>query len=148
MLSETQAAFVQRQRVARLATADAEGVPHVIPVCFVYLDGAFYSAIDEKPKRSARLKRLRNIEANPRAALLFDEYDEDWTRLAWVLVQGTAAVLTGGGEYERSLAALREKYRQYRSMALAGRSLIRVRPERVASWGAVGRRLQGRRFAE
>ncbi len=139
MLSEREAAFVQRQRVARLATADAAGRPHAIPVCFVYLDGAFYTAIDEKPKRSTRLKRLRNIEANPRAALVFDEYDEDWSRLAWVLVQGPAVVLTAGAEQERAVAALREKYRQYQSMALAGRPLIRVRPERVVSWGAVGR---------
>ncbi len=137
MLSERQAAFVRRQRVGRLATADAEGVPHVIPVCFVYLDGAFYTAIDEKPKRSTRLKRLRNIEGNPRAALVFDEYGEDWSRLAWVMVRGVAEVVTGGGERERAVSALREKYSQYRSMALAGRPLIRVRPERAASWGAV-----------
>ncbi len=136
MLSEREAAFVGRQRVARLATADAEGRPHVIPVCFVYVDGAFYTAIDEKPKRSARLKRLRNIEATPRAALLFDEYAEDWSRLAWVLVQGVAELVSEGGEQERAVAALREKYRQYRSMTLAG-PLIRVRPERTASWGAV-----------
>ena len=137
MLSEREAAFVARQRVARLATADAEGGPHAIPVCFVYIDGAFYTAIDEKPKRSTRLKRLRNLEANPQAALVFDEYDEDWSRLAWVLVRGRAAVLTAGAEHERAVAALREKYPQYRSMALAGRPLIRVRAERTASWGAL-----------
>ncbi len=138
MLSQREAAFVQRQRLAHLATADARGRPHVIPVCFVYLDGVFYTPIDEKPKRSTRLRRLRNIEANPDVALVFDEYGEDWSRLGYVLVRGTAAVLGGGPEQERVAAALREKYPQYRSMALEGQPLIRVRPERVVSWGAVG----------
>lgn len=135
MLSELEAAFVRRQRVARLGTADARGQPHVVPVCFVLLADRFYTAIDEKPKRSARLQRLRNIEENPRAALLFDEYDEEWSHLGYVLVRGAASAVEGGPEQERALAALRQKYPQYRSMALEGRPLIRIVPERVASWG-------------
>ena len=135
MLSAPESAFVERQRVAHLATADADGRPHVVPVCFAYADARFYIAIDEKPKRSLRLKRLRNIAANPRVAIVFDRYDEDWTRLGWVLVQGTAAVIDGGPEHERALVVLRDRYAQYRSMALEGRPVIRVTVERVSSWG-------------
>lgn len=138
MLSEREAAFVERQRVAHLATADGRGQPHVIPVCFVLVAGRFYTAIDEKPKRSTRLRRLRNIEENGQAALVFDEYDEEWSRLGYVLVRGPASLVEGGLEQERAVAALRQKYRQYRSMALEGRPLIRIAPERVASWGRLG----------
>jgi len=135
MLSASQLQFIERQRIAHLATADASGRPHVVPVCFAHVDGQFYIAIDKKPKRSLKLKRLRNIEENQRVALVFDRYDDDWSRLGWVLVQGTAAVLAGGPEHERALAALRRRYEQYRSMALEGRPVIRVTAGRVASWG-------------
>ena len=134
-LSAPESAFVERQRVGHLATVDAAGRPHVVPVCFAYAGERFYIAIDEKPKRSLRLKRLRNIAANPRVAIVFDRYDEDWTRLGWVLVQGTAAVIDGGPEHERALVVLRDRYAQYRSMALEGRPVIRVTVERVSSWG-------------
>jgi PPOX class probable F420-dependent enzyme len=135
MFSPEILAFVDSCRVAHLATADALGRPHVVPVCFAYTDGAIWIAIDEKPKTTARLKRVRNIEENPQASLIFDRYDEDWTRLGYVLVRGSATVLTARPDCEAALAALRERYEQYRSMALEGRSLIRVTPERVTSWG-------------
>ena len=135
MFSADQVRFTESQRVAHLATADANGRPHVVPVCFAYLNRRIYIAIDEKPKRSLRLKRLRNIEENPRVALVLDRYDEDWSRLAWVLVQGTAAVLDRGPEHGRALTALREKYPQYLEMALEGRPVISVTAERVSSWG-------------
>src|SRR2546426_11641090 len=135
MLAARELQFLQSQRVAHLATADANGRPHVVPVCFAYLDGGIYIAIDEKPKRSLRLKRLRNIEENPQVALVLDRYDEDWSRLGWVLVQGTAAVLDSGPEHGRALTALREKYPQYLEMALEGRPVISVTVERVSSWG-------------
>jgi PPOX class probable F420-dependent enzyme len=135
MLSTSERQFIERRSVAHLATADKSGKPHVVPVCFAYLDGQFYIAIDEKPKRSLRLKRLRNIEENPRVALVFDRYDDDWSRLGWVLVQATATVLVDGLEYERALAALRNRYEQYLSMALEGRPVISVMVERVSSWG-------------
>ena len=135
MFSADQVRFTESQRVAHLATADANGRPHVVPVCFAYLNRHIYIAIDEKPKRSLRLKRLRNIEENPRVALVLDRYDEDWSRLAWVLVQGTAAVLDRGPEHGRALTALREKYPQYLEMALEGRPVISVTAERVSSWG-------------
>ncbi len=137
MLTPEQLAFVLAQRVAHLATADANGEPHVIPVCFAYLDGCFWIAIDEKPKRSTDLKRLRNIRENSRVSLLFDRYDDDWSRLAYVLVHGTAEVLAEGAAYPEVLAALRERYAQYAGMALEQRPLVRVTVERVAVWGAL-----------
>jgi PPOX class probable F420-dependent enzyme len=135
MFSAEELRFIESQRLAHLATADASGRPHVIPVCFAYLDGGIYIAIDEKPKRSLRLKRLRNIEENPRVALVLDRYDEEWARLAWLLVQGTAAVFDSGPEHKRALAALREKYPQYRTMALEARPVISVTVGRISSWG-------------
>jgi PPOX class probable F420-dependent enzyme len=135
MFSAEELRFTESQRVAHLATANANGRPHVVPVCFAYLEGRIYIAIDEKPKRSLRLKRLRNIDENPQVALVLDRYDEDWSRLAWVLVQGTASVLDAGPEHGRALAALREKYPQYRAMALEGRPVISMTVERVSSWG-------------
>ena len=135
MLSASELEFIQHQCVAHLATADAAGRPHVVPVCFAYVDGRIYVAIDEKPKRSLRVKRLRNIEENPQVSLVFDRYDEDWSRLGWVMVSGTATIIDGGLDHELAVAALREKYKQYRSMTLEGRPVISVPVERVSSWG-------------
>jgi len=129
--------FLEEARVGRLATASADGAPHVIPVCFVFDGTCLYSAIDAKPKRVAapKLRRLQNIQANPRASLLVDRYDEDWTRLRYVLVFGRAEILDPGPDRQRALALLREKYPQYRSMADFGQGpVIRLTPERVASW--------------
>jgi PPOX class probable F420-dependent enzyme len=137
VLSEEQLAFALAQRVAHLGTADASGEPHVVAVCFAWHDGAFWTAIDEKPKRGTGLKRLRNIAANPRVSLLFDRWDEDWSRLGWVLVHGRAEVVEGRAHPE-ALAALRARYRQYRAMALEERPLVRVVAERVSEWGAIG----------
>src|SRR2546428_12900496 len=137
MFSADQVRFTESQRVAHLATADANGRPHVVPVCFAYLDSRVYIAIDEKPKRSLKLKRLRNIEENPEVAIVFDRYDEDWSRLAWALVHGMATVLGRGTEHGRAIARLREKYPQYRTMALVDRPVIRVTAERVSSSGEV-----------
>ena len=140
MLSEIETLFVQDRRVAHLATADANGQPHVVPICFVYSAGLFYSVIDEKPKRPGTLRRVRNIRDNPRVAVVIDHYDEDWTNLGWVLVSGLASILEGGAEHDAALAALRDKYPQYRKMALAGKPVIKVTPQGVSSWG---RALQG-----
>jgi PPOX class probable F420-dependent enzyme len=134
-LSDAEVAFVHRQHVAHLATADASGLPHVVPVCFAYLDGRLYIAIDEKPKRTVRLKRLRNIEGNQHVALVFDHYEEEWTKLGWVLVQGIADVIERGEEHERAVDALRQRYEQYLSMSLEGRPVVRVTVEKVSTWG-------------
>jgi len=132
-----QAAFVAAQRVGRLATADAAGDPHVVPVCFAMSDGALYVTIDEKPKRvSARpLKRLRNLMDNPSAAFVVDRYDEDWARLGWVMLRGPTEILSNGAEHDRAQTLLRERYPQYRAMQLKELPVIALRIERVTSWG-------------
>jgi PPOX class probable F420-dependent enzyme len=132
--------FIVAARVARLATATAAADPHNIPVCF-WFDGAqFYFAIDEKPKRArgTALKRMRNIAENSRVALLIDHYEEDWTQLAYVLVHGAAQIVQDPKEYLLAMRNLRDKYVQYRSMALSDEHnpIVRIAPERVHVWGA------------
>ncbi len=132
-LQEAERRFVLAHRVARLATADASRAPHVVPVCFA-LDGeTVYTAIDEKPKAGNPLKRLRNIAANPRAALLFDRYDEDWAKLGWVKLQGRAEVLHQGEEHDLAVRFLKVRYPQYAQMTLS--PVIAIRIERVTCWG-------------
>lgn len=123
-------------RVAHLATADGEGRPHVVPVCFVYRDGRVYIAIDQKPKRvgPSDLKRVRNIIANPHVSLVVDYYEEDWQKLWYVLVQGRAEVLEEGPEHDEALSQLRKKYPQYKSMQMEGRPVIKISPDRVTGW--------------
>ena len=106
---------VEQARVARLATVDARGRPHVVPICFVLAGDVLYSAVDRKPKRSPRLKRLDNIRANPNVTVLVDHYEEDWSRLWWVRLRGRGRVLEAGEERERALALLADKYPQYRA---------------------------------
>jgi PPOX class probable F420-dependent enzyme len=122
-------------RVARLATADARGAPHLVPVCFALEDDTVYTAVDRKPKRTARLKRLANVEANPRAALLADHYEDgDWGRLWWVRADGVAGVLDpAGAEGARALELLAGRYAQYRADPPDGPVLI-VRVERWSGW--------------
>lgn len=137
-LSSEQAAFLVRQRVARLATADAAGTPHAVPVCFACSRDAIYIALDEKPKHvpPARLKRVRNIIENPSVALVADRYAEDWSLLAFVLVRGRADLLEpGAGEHAAAVRLLRGKYHQYETMPIEENPVISIRPERVASWG-------------
>ena len=139
-LSPAVRAFVEAQRVARLATVDPAGTPLVVPICFVLLGGRCYSVVDEKPKRSTRLQRLRNIEEHGAATLLCDVYSDDWERLAWAMLRCHAEVLDDGDEgYAEALDALRAKYPQYREMALDGRPLVALTPRRVSSWGVEGR---------
>ena len=136
MLSEHQARFLAGRRVGYLATADARATPHLIPVCFAVSDGALYITIDQKPKGDPRaLKRLRNISENRVAAFVADRYDEDWTRLGWVMLRGPAEILDTGAEHDRAQALLRSRYRQYQGMELAGLPVIAIRIERVTSWG-------------
>ena len=148
-LAPALADFLEAQRVARLATVDGDGLPHVLPVCYALLLGpeghALYSVVDEKPKRGdpRRLARLRHLRLHPRAALLVDAWDEEWGRLGWVMLKGAVEVFHGEtglepapGEEERALEELRRRYPQYRAMALEGRPLLRLRPLRVLRWGA------------
>ncbi len=137
-LTGNQRAFIRDARVAHLATADAENQPHVVPICFAFDAGALYSVIDEKPKRTAplALKRVRNIAANPHVAVVIDRYDENWSRLAYVLLSGRARLLRRGAVHRAALVLLRRKYPQYRSMALEKRPIIRVSNLRASVWGA------------
>jgi PPOX class probable F420-dependent enzyme len=139
-LTETQTAFLSSHRVGRLATADVRGRPHVVPVCFACDGDALYIAIDAKPKRVApsRLKRLANIRQNPKVALIVDDYSEDWTRLAYLMIQGEAAILESGAEHDRALVLLRAKYPQYRAMSLEERPVIRIGVERAVGWASAG----------
>ncbi len=131
--------FLERQRVAHLATADASGAPHVVPICFVLLGQTVFIAIDEKPKTPnlTRLRRLRNIAENPRVAIVADVYDDsDWSKLGFVLLRAEARLVpTGTTEHADALAALREKYPQYREMALEPRPLIAAQITSTTPWG-------------
>ena len=138
MLSAEQRAFLDARRTATLATADAAGAPHALPVCFLAEPAALYIAIDRKPKKVAAraLKRLRNIEANPQVALVADRYDDDdWSRLGWVMVRGRAEILEDGPEHANAQTRLKARYAQYRNMALDGLPVIAIRIKRVTSWG-------------
>jgi coenzyme F420-0:L-glutamate ligase/coenzyme F420-1:gamma-L-glutamate ligase len=129
---------VQQARVARLATADASGRPHVVPVCFAHDGRSFYTALDRKPKQVGleELARVRHILANPNVSLLVDEYRENWGRLWYVLVRGTARLLTQGKELRRAHRLLRAKYPQYRSGLLPEDApVIRIRAKRIIGWG-------------
>ena len=133
-------AKLENARVARLATVDAKLRPHVVPVCFAYDGKVFYTAIDQKPKRirPERLTRLRNILVVPEVALLIDRYDEDWTRLWYVLIRGKAKLLPTRKHKERAwaLRKLRAKYPQYAGRMLPNDApIIRITPDRTAFWG-------------
>ena len=128
-------AFIQGQRIARLATVDARGRPHVVPVCFALAGDTAYSAIDEKPKRGSELRRIANIRANPQVQLLVDVYDDaDWSRLRYVQLRGVARIIESGEEHERAIALLRARYAQYASMALESRAVIAIDVERIVEW--------------
>ena len=140
LLTPIQAAFVEAQRVGRLATADHAGRPHVVPVCYAYADGSFYIALDAKPNRVAheRLRRVRNILENPQVALVIDRYDEDWGMLAYLLVRGAAALLPPDElEHARAIELLRARYPQYHTMPIAQQPAIVIRVESVVAWGAI-----------
>jgi PPOX class probable F420-dependent enzyme len=129
---EARAAFAAA-RVARLATADAAGRPHLVPVVFAVDGDEVVSAVDAKPKRTTRLRRLANVRENPRVALLADHYEEDWDALWWVRADGRARVLERD---ERALALLAARYPRYRDAPPAGPVLV-VRVERWSGWRAM-----------
>jgi PPOX class probable F420-dependent enzyme len=145
-MSQTITAEIQRfivsHQVARLATADAHGQPHVIPFCYAFNGEHFYFVVDEKPKRQTGkpLKRIRNILENPHVSLVIDDYADDWSQLAYVLVLGTAQLVANETEHATALALLRERYPQYRAMRLVypDNSMVRITPRKVIAWGKVG----------
>jgi PPOX class probable F420-dependent enzyme len=123
--------------VARLATSTPDGVPHLVPVVFAVASNAtediIYTAVDAKPKTTQRLRRLTNIEANPRVSLLVDHYADDWTRLWWVRVDGDATIHLDGAAMQAGYRLLRAKYAQYQSVSLNG-PVIAVSVRRWSSW--------------
>jgi PPOX class probable F420-dependent enzyme len=140
-MDDSTRAFITDHRVARLATADREGRPAVVPICYVFDGASIYSPIDEKPKAVAasRLKRVRNVEANPHVSLIIDDYSEDWSELQWVLITGLAEIILpqlSADEHASAVALLRNKYPQYHSMAIDERMIIRITPTRIKRWGA------------
>jgi PPOX class probable F420-dependent enzyme len=130
--------FIERARVARLATVNSQSEPHLVPVVFVFDGNYFYIPIDEKRKRVKpdKLKRVLNIKGNPQVALLIDEYNEDWTRLAFVMVQGKASIVSQVSEDTRLHDAhkkLMAKYPQYQKVRLS-ETYIMIKPEKILSW--------------
>lgn len=136
-MTEWQRSFLAAHRVGHLATAGQDGSPHVIPVCYALdASGNVYFVADAKPKRgpAREIQRLRNLRENPRAALVVDDYDDDWTRLAWVMVRGPATVIA---DHAPALRLLRERYPQYRAMDLDDPKLhpiVCIQPVKVTSW--------------
>jgi PPOX class probable F420-dependent enzyme len=122
-----------RARIARLATADEHGRPHLVPLVFAVQGATIYSAVDAKPKSGPALRRLANIAANPHVSLLVDHYDEDWTRLWWARADGVARVSADddGG----AAALLAERYPQYRQMPPPG-PFVAIEVERWSGWSA------------
>lgn len=138
--NDRECAFIDAGRVAHLATVSRSGEPQVVPVCYAYDGERLFIAIDEKPKRRDRkLQRVRNIEETGRVSLVIDRYDDqNWSRLAWVMIRGTAIML--GPEdpaHAAIIECLRQRYAQYREMALEGAPVIAITPERITSWGAL-----------
>ncbi len=135
-----QRALLDTQRVGHLATADAAGQPHVVPVCYAAGEDALYIALDAKPKRVGwqHLKRVRNIMVNPQVALVVDRYMEDWQQLAYLLIQGTAELVQPHtDEQQRAVTLLRTRYPQYQTMPIDVQPVIAMRPQSVVAWSAL-----------
>jgi PPOX class probable F420-dependent enzyme len=132
------AGFISDGRVGRLGTADATGQPLVVPICYAFDGESLFSAIDAKPKaaRPDGLKRIRNIRENAKVSVVIDHYDEDWSRLRYVIIQGEAQLLTDGRDFSRAADLLLAKYPQYRTMGLSRETglMIKVKPARVTQW--------------
>jgi PPOX class probable F420-dependent enzyme len=122
-------------RVARLATADPDGRPHLVPIVFVVDGDTLYSAVDHKPKRSRTLRRIENARARPDVTVLVDHYEDDWRRLWWIRLRGRARVLDSGQERERALELLAEKYEQYQAQRPDG-PVLAVDIIEVRDWSA------------
>jgi PPOX class probable F420-dependent enzyme len=124
-------------RVAHLATADQYARPHIVPIVFAWQDVYVFTPIDRKPKSVSDwrdLHRVRNIEANGRVSVEVDEYNEDWTRLVWVRVDGTAEILTSGAAHDLGIQLLEAKYPQYERLPLEDAPVVRITIEHVSEW--------------
>lgn len=142
MFQDEEREYVETARVGRLATADTEARPHVVPICFTLSEGHVVTPIDEKPQRASPkdLRRSRDITENPQVTVLVDHYSNDWSQLGWVQVRGTATNCTpSDASHSPAVAALEQKYEQYAEHDLETRPLIRISPESVRSWGRLDR---------
>ena len=126
---------VAAARVARLATVDADGRPHLVPIVFALDGDTLLSAVDAKPKRSRTLRRVENARVRPAVTVLVDAYDEDWARLWWVRLRGRARVLDGGDDADRALELLTAKYEQYRD-APPGAPVLAIDVFQWRGWSA------------
>ena len=133
MLPDRERGFLLRRRIGHLATADVSGIPSVVPVCFALENDTLYTALDDKPKRTRRPRRVRDLEANPHVAFIADRYDEEWSRLGWVMIRGEAHTLESSKEFESGCELLRRRYPQYATMTLSPLVVIRILA--VRSWG-------------
>ena len=109
----------------------------MIPICFALVGDSVYFTIDEKPKGARPLKRMTNMAENPSVALVADRYDEDWSRLGWVMIQGRAEILEAGDEHDRAQADLRARYHQLRDMRIEELPVVAIRIERALDWGSL-----------
>jgi PPOX class probable F420-dependent enzyme len=121
--------------IGRLATVRSNGSPHVVPICFVITDDVIYSAVDDKPKRHRHLQRISNVTSTGTASLLVDEYNDDWSRLWWVRLDGRARMVDNTSEAERAIRLLRDKYAQYRDQPPSG-PVLAVDIQRWVGWSA------------
>ena len=124
MTEDVARARFESARVARLATADADGKPHIVPIVFAIDGGRIVTAIDGKRKGGGALRRLENITVNPRVSVLVDAYDEDWSQLWWARADGTASIHREGPLREQALQLLRDRYAQYGQVSLSGPAVI------------------------
>ena len=122
--------------VSYLATADADGIPHIVPITFALIGDTLYWAVDQKPKKTSSLKRLDNIAANPHVALLADRYDSNWDKLWWARADGLARVVTESGERKRALDVLQRRYSQYRTTPPAG-EMVAIDISKWTGWEAM-----------
>jgi len=134
-MDEIGASLLDRVRVATLATVSVDGRPHLVPVVFARDDGDLVTAVDGKPKKRRSLSRIENIGRDPRVTLLAHHYEEDWSRLWWVRIDGRASIEDRGVDFERALIALRARYPQYGSVDLTG-PVIRIAIEHTTAWKA------------
>jgi PPOX class probable F420-dependent enzyme len=126
---------LQEARVARLGTIALDGRPHLVPCVFVLEGDTFHTPIDHKRKRTRRLQRLRNIEANPDAAVLVDHYSESWDECWWVRLRGRPRILQGGDEFEHARTVLMARYQQYTDAAQIG-PVIAIDIDEWVGWQA------------
>jgi len=135
-LTPAQDRFLRSARTGHLATADANGQPHVIPICYAFDGETIYSVLDAKPKTTPfkNLRRVRNILANPQVSIVVDHYAEDWKQLQYVMVIGEASLLESGEEWAGSIIMLRKKYDPYKDMDLDESPVIKITPTRFVPW--------------